>query len=364
MIRFTKGNLLESEAEALVNTVNTVGVMGKGVALMFKEAFPENYRAYRAACKKGEVTVGHMFVYARDAVVGPRWIINFPTKKHWRYPSRMEWIQDGLDDLLRVVKEYGIRSVAIPPLGAGNGGLLWADVRREIEAMLCDTDADIIVYEPTAEYQNVAKRKGVQKLTPARALVAELVRRYWVLGIECSLLEIQKLSWFLERFIVLSNLDNPLELQFAADRVGPYAERLRHLLEALDGSYLQCDKRIADASPMETIRFDDAKKDRVSTYLKGAEAQRYEKALEQTSTLIDGFESPLGMELLATVDWLVHREHCDPRKDRIRECLGAWPGGDQAGRRKQRLFDDRLIGAALERLSPLYELRSSTAENP
>lgn len=357
MIRFTKGNLLESEAEALVNTVNTVGVMGKGVALMFKEAFPQNYRAYRAACKSGDVGVGHMFVYARDAVVGPRWIINFPTKKHWRHPSRMEWIQEGLKDLLRVVNENGIRSVAIPPLGAGNGGLVWTDVRHEIEAVLADADADVIVYEPTAEYQNVAKRKGIQKLTPARALVAELVRRYWVLGIECSLLEIQKLSWFLERYIVLADLPNPLKLQFEADRYGPYAERLRHLLDALDGSYLQCGKRIADASPSDTIRFDDSQKDRISTFLKSGEALPYENALQRTSALIDGFESPLGMELLATVDWLIHRGQCDPSVDSIRACLGEWPGGEQAGRRKQRLFDDRLISAALERLSPLYDQR-------
>lgn len=355
MIRFTTGNLLDADAEALVNTVNTVGVMGKGVALMFKEAFPENFRAYRAACKRGDVTVGHMFVYAREAVVGPKWIINFPTKKHWRHSSRMEWIQEGLRDLLQVVAENKIRSIAIPPLGAGNGGLVWSDVRLEIEAALDDVDIDIIVYEPTAAYQNVEKRKGIQKLTPARALVAELVRRYWVLGIECSLLEIQKLAWFLERYITLAELPNPLNLQFAADRYGPYAERLRHLLDALDGSYLHCNKRLADAGPLDTIRFDDAKRERVSIYLKSGEAQPYAKALEQTSTLIDGFESPLGMELLATVDWLIHRERCDPRKDRVRECLGAWPGGDQAGRRKQQLFDDRMISAALERLLPLYE---------
>jgi len=359
MIRFTTGNLLESDAEALVNTVNTVGVMGKGVALMFKGAFPENYRAYRAACKKREVSVGHMFVHARDAVVGPKWIINFPTKKHWRNASQMEWIRDGLVDLRRVVHERGIQSLAIPPIGAGQGGLVWADVRREIEVALAELDdVDVVVYEPTARYQNVSKRKGVEKLTPARALVAELVRRYWVLGIECSLLEVQKLAWFLERNIALSGLPNPLELRFTADRYGPYADRLKHLLNSLDGSYLHCDKRLADAGPLDIVRFDDSKRERVATYLTSGEARPYVTALDKTAELIDGFESPLGMELLATVDWLIHREKCDPISEGIRKCLAAWPGGNQAGERKQRLFDDRLIEAALERLAPLYEDRT------
>ena len=356
MIRYTKGNLLDSEAEALVNTVNTVGVMGKGVALMFKEAFPDNYRAYRATCKKGEVTIGRMFVYEWDAVVGPRWIINFPTKKHWRHPSRVEWIRDGLQDLLRVVREQGIRSVAIPPLGAGQGGLLWADVRQEIEQAFSNVeDVDISVYEPTAAYQNVTKRNGVERLTPARALLAELVRRYSVLGIECSLLEIQKLAWFLERHIELAGLPNPLELRFVADRYGPYADRLKHLLDSLDGSYLHCDKRLADAGPLDAIRFDDSKRERVAAYLKSGEAQPYEETLEKTADLIDGFESPLGMELLATVDWLIHRENCEPLKDSVREGLCAWPGGDRAGQRKQRLLNEALIEAALKRLATLYE---------
>jgi O-acetyl-ADP-ribose deacetylase (regulator of RNase III) len=356
MIRFTTGNILESGAEALVNTVNTVGVMGKGVALMFKEAFPENFRAYQAACKKGEVRIGRMFVHARDAVVGPKWIINFPTKEHWRGKSRIQWIRDGLVDLRRVAQERGIKSLAVPPLGAGQGGLEWADVRREIESALTGLDdIEVVVYEPTAKYQNVSKRQGVEKLTPARALVAELVRRYWVLGIECSLLEVQKLAWFLERSIALAGLPDPMRLQFEADRYGPYANRLKHLLNSLDGSYLHCDKRIGDAGPFDVIRFDDSKRDRVAAYLASGEAKQYEKALTKTTELIDGFESPLGMELLATVDWLVHREKCAPVSESIQDCLAEWPGGDQAGKRKQLLFNDQLIKAALERLAPLYE---------
>lgn len=149
MIRFARGNLLDSDAEALVNAVNTVGVMGKGIALMFKNAFPDNYRAYRVACNEGKVNVGYMFVYERAAADSPRWIINFPTKKHWRNPSQLEWIREGLQDLRRVAREHKIHSIAIPALGAGLGGLEWDDVRREIERAFSDMDdIDITIYEP------------------------------------------------------------------------------------------------------------------------------------------------------------------------------------------------------------------------
>ena len=354
MISYAKGNLLDADVEAVVNTVNTVGVMGKGIALMFKEAFLENFKEYELACKRNEVQVGRMFVTERQQLMGPKWVINFPTKKNWQDPSEMEWIIDGLRDLRKVIEEKGICSVALPPLGCGSGGLDWPDVRQKIEEALGSLpDVEVIVYEPTPKYQNVAKRMGVQKLTPARALVAELIRRYWILGIECSLLEIQKLAWFLERNIKKLKVQNPLDLRFKANKFGPYASRLTHLLDALDGSYLHCDKRIKDAGPMELIWFDDSQKDRIEVYLKSEEARIYLNALEATSELIDGFESPLGMELLATVDWLIHEEGVKPTISDIKAGLRKWPGGRQAAERKLKLFDDRLIKLALERISAL-----------
>ena len=348
MITFTQGNLLEARVEALVNTVNTVGVMGKGIALMFKERFAENFRRYAAACKAREVQTGKMFVTPVHELDGPRWIVNFPTKQHWRSPSRLEWVQEGLQDLRRFLLEQHIQSVAIPPLGAGNGGLEWAKVREQITQTLGDLDIEILVFEPTSQYQNVAKRTGVEKLTPARALIAELVRRYWVLGMECCLLEIQKLAWFLEREIEKRGLTS-LDLRFNAHKYGPYADRLRHLLEGLDGSYLHSDKRISDATPLEVIWFDDTRKDLVHRYLQ-SEAKAYAHALESTTALIDGFESPFGMELLATVDWLLAREGVAPTVPALREGLRHWRGGSDAAARKDRLFDDRALGIALERL--------------
>lgn len=350
MITFTQGNLLEARAEALVNTVNTVGVMGKGIALMFKERFADNFRRYAAACKAKEVCTGKMFVTEVRELDGPRWIVNFPTKQHWRGDSKMEWITEGLQDLRRFLIDNKVKSIAILPLGAGNGGLDWAEVRPHIEEALAGLDTDIIVFEPTQKYQNVAKRTGVEKLTPTRALIAELVRRYWVLGMECSLLEIQKLAWFLERSIERASL-TPLDLRFVPHKYGPYADRLRHLLEGLDGSYLHCDKRIGDADPLDVIWFDDGRKTFVQTYLK-SEAKDYVPALEATAALIDGFESPYGMELLATVDWLLSQEGIAPTVPAVREGLHHWGGGPGAAARKERLFDDRALSIALERLAP------------
>jgi O-acetyl-ADP-ribose deacetylase (regulator of RNase III) len=358
MMRFLQGNLLDAPTEALVNTVNTVGVMGKGIALMFKEAFPDNFRIYEEAAKRKQVKIGHMFVTENRTLEGPRWLINFPTKKHWRQPSRLEWIVEGLQDLRRVVKEKGIRSIALPPLGCGNGGLDWSDVRPEIERALGElSDVDVWVFEPTAKYQNVAKRAGVMKLTPARVLVAEIVRRYWVLGIECTYLEVQKLCWFLERTINELSFENPLDLRFVADKYGPYSDRLRHLLNGLDGSYLHCDRRLSDAGPSDTIWFDEERRPFVDLYLKQENAKHLAQVLDRTAERIDGFESPLGMELLATVDWLIEKEGCGRNLVGIREGLGRWPAGPAAAERKQRLFNDRLVTLALAKLDADSQLR-------
>lgn len=351
MIRYAQGNLLAAPVEALVNTVNEVGVMGKGIALMFREAFPDAAREYEQAAKEGRVRVGHMLVTRNRALIDPRWIIHFPTKRHWRNPSKLEWVREGLRDLIRVIREKQIESIALPPLGCGNGGLDWELVKREIEGAVAEIpNVDVLVFAPTAEYQNTAKRQGVEALTPARALIAELVRRYAVLGLECTNLEVQKLAWFLDRSIKALRLLDPLTLNFAANKYGPYADRLRHLLNGLDGSYLHCEKRLSDAGPLDLIWFEDSKRDNLELFLKTPEAAPYQPALERTAALIDGFESPLGMELLATTDWLL-RNGVQATVSDVRAGLAEWPGGAAAAKRKNRLFDDRLVSLALERLS-------------
>ncbi len=201
--------------------------------------------------------------------------------------------------------------------------------------------------EPTPQDQNLAKRTGVETMTPARALVAELVRRYWILGMECSLLEIQDLAWFLDCAIKrFSPADNPLELTFIPDKYGPCANNQEHLLNNLDNNYLHCEKPISEAGPLDVIWFNDESRPLLQSYLM-SEANPYLEALEYTAALIDGFESPFGMELLATVDWLLVKEKVAPRISSLREGLRHWPG---AAVRKDRLFDDRALEIALERL--------------
>ena len=345
--------MLNAETDVLVNTVNTVGVMGKGIVLMFKEAYPENYKLYKDACRKNEVRVGKMFVtQLHDLLDSIKWIVNFPTKKHWKNKTEPEWVTMGLIDLRRFILENSIQSISIPPLGCGNGGLDWAFVKHEIVEALGDLrNVDVFVYEPTSVYQNVPKRSGASKLTPARAMIAEMVRQYWILGIECSLLEIQKLAWFLEFGIRERGSENPLNLCFSAGRYGPYTNRLQHLLNSLDGSFLHCSKRLSDARPSDTVWFDYGRKEQLQKFLNNDDFKPSRDALEFTREIIDGFESPLGLELLATVHWLIERENCDSSVEEIRNGLKNWPGEEWVSERKLRILDERLIGIALERLS-------------
>ncbi len=352
MITLVEGNLLKSKASALVNTVNEVGVMGKGIALMFAENYPLNTRLYQHACKEHKVQVGKMFTTSTESLVGPKWIINFPTKKHWRQPSQLKWIQDGLVDLVDVIRTLQITSVAIPPLGCGNGGLEWRTVRRIIEEALEPLqDVRVIVYAPTQLYQNTPKEVAAPKLTPAKALIVAAVRRYSVLGFECSILEVQKLAWFLSRGLRRYKLKDALRLKFAAQQYGPYSDNLRHVLTSLEGSFLRSHKRISDASPYDVIDADSSRIAEVGEFLASSEMLPYLEALNWTQEVIEGFESPFGMELLATVDWLVTEQHIAPTVEELREAIATWPYSAKSAKRKADIFDDRVIGIALNRLS-------------
>lgn len=350
-MKLSQGNLLESQAEALVNTVNTVGVMGKGIALMFKEKFPLNYKLYKQACSQKAVQVGQVFVTRNPEFSNPKWIINFPTKEHWRGKTKLAWIESGMDDLVRVVRELEITSIAIPPLGCGNGGLDWDQVRPIILSKLQSIGAvDIEVFEPTRRYANVSKRSGVEELTPSRALIAELVRSYWVMGLACSILEVQKLAWFLSRSIGLTaGAEDPLRLDFKAHKYGPYSDRLRHVLNDMDGSYLGCERRIPDARPSDVIWFQNDREQVLSEYIR-VECKPWQPALQRTLALIDGFESPLGLETLSTVDWLVNRE--DNRGSRSNEVdVRSWSyPSKSAGARKAAIMDQRAVAIAHEQL--------------
>jgi O-acetyl-ADP-ribose deacetylase (regulator of RNase III) len=209
MIEAGTGNLLLSEVDALVNTVNTAGVMGKGVALQFKQAFPANYKAYRVACEHKEVEIGRMFVWDSEQLGPQRYIINFPTKRHWRAKSRLEDIRAGLQDLVRVIQDQEIESVAIPALGCGNGGLEWGEVRPLIEEALGSLHVRAVVFAPAG----APAPREMPVATPrppmsfGRAALLALVGPYARAAMRersdltrpgASLLEIQKLMYLLQ----------------------------------------------------------------------------------------------------------------------------------------------------------------------
>ena len=301
MIRYTTGNILDAEAEALVNTVNCVGVMGRGIALQFKHAFPENNKSYEAACARKEVVPGRMFVFDTGELTLPRYIINFPTKRHWRGKSRMEDILSGLDALTEEVRRRGIRSIAVPPLGSGLGGLDWADVRPHIErAMEALPDVAVLVYEPTGETQDIKPNRStsVPKMTAGRAALVCLMSRYLggLMDPSVTLLEVHKLMYFLQK------AGQPLKLRFVEAPYGPYAENLRHVLREIEGHLVSGYADGGDA-PDKQLSIVPGATVEAEGYL--AAHHDTQQRFERVGHLVEGFETSFGLELLATVHWVM-----------------------------------------------------------
>lgn len=305
MITEAHGNLLEADVDALVNTVNTVGVMGKGLALQFRRAYPAMFSAYERAAKAGQLKLGEMHVWPTGAATGPRFVINFPTKGHWRSGSRLPDIEQGLRDLVRVVRELGITSIAVPPLGCGNGGLDWREVAPRIRTALAALGEGVQVrlYSPgqTPEAAAMAPVPAVPGMTASRAALIHLLDLYSERALGASLIEVQKLGYFLQL------AGEPLRLRFEKALYGPYADNLRHALRNLEGHYTvgfgDGSSRVMDA---ESIRV-----------LPGADAAAVEFLSEHAETrdriarvldLVDGYESAYGMELLASVRWVVDEQ--------------------------------------------------------
>jgi O-acetyl-ADP-ribose deacetylase (regulator of RNase III) len=306
MIKITEGNLLNASTEALVNTVNTEGVMGKGIALQFKQAFPNMFKAYQAACKTKEVRVGEMNIYDLGGLDnGPNWIINFPTKSHWRSKSRIQDIELGLIDLIKTIKRLEIKSIAIPPLGCGYGGLDWEEVRPLIEQAFSNlTDVDIRLYSPSGapaitEMFNNTNRPN---MTEGRASLIILMTQYLngQLSPFISLLEIHKLMYFMQES------GQKLRLSYEAKQYGPYAKEIRQVLIKLDGHYLQGygDGQDNPDKPIEILP--DAFETAMDFLSNHADVL---DRMAQVHKLIEGFEDPYGMELLSSVHWVMaHNE--------------------------------------------------------
>jgi len=291
------GNLLEADVDALVNTVNTVGVMGKGLALQFRRAYPDMFRAYERAAKAGEVNLGHMHVWPTDAATGPRYVINFPTKGHWRSSSRLADIETGLHDLVRVIRDLRIGSVAVPPLGCGNGGLDWRDVAPLIRSTLAELDEDVrvVVYPPGGAAMPDAT--VTPAMTTARAALIHLLTRYEERATGASLIEVQKLLYLLQA------AGEPLRLKYSKGPYGPYADNLRPALRSLESHYVvgvgDGSERATGAAPIRVL---PGAGDAAASLL-AAHPETLER-IEAVLDLLDGYESAYGMELLASVHWI------------------------------------------------------------
>ncbi len=304
MIEYTSGDILKADVEALVNTVNCVGIMGRGIALQFKNTFPSNFKAYKVACDRKEVQPGRMFVFEIGAMTNPKFIINFPTKRHWKGKSRMEDIETGLVALVGEINARKIKSIAIPPLGSGLGGLDWRLVRERIERALGEiADLKVIVYEPSDALKQrvMARAKSVPDMTAGRAALVVLMHRYLggLMDPFVTLLEVHKLMYFMQE------AGEPLRLDFKKAHFGPYAENLRHVLRATEGHLTVGYEDGGDAPSKEFSLVPGAVKD-AEAFLVDAEATS--ARFDRVADLVAGFETPFGLELLSTVHWIAGRE--------------------------------------------------------
>ena len=338
MIRFTRGDLLNSDAEAIVNTVNCVGIMGRGIALQFKKMYPENFKAYATACALNEVTPGKMFIFETKEMTNPKYIINFPTKRHWRGNSKIEDVESGLAALKADVTRLGIKSIALPPLGSGLGGLPWPATKERILRTFEDMpDVDVLVFEPHADSDRMARhnRRAPPELTPHRAALVLLMDRYVRALMEpfVTLLEVHKLLYFLQ------NAGLKMRLKFVKGHYGPYAENLRHVLSDMEG-YHTAGYGDGGDQPFKRVSL-------VPTALEEAKAIMSEQAvaeakLDSIASLIEGFETPLGLELLATTHWAYAHEG-KRTVSAIEQFYREWND-------RKSLFTRRQIAIALDRL--------------
>lgn len=339
MIEYIVGNLLESPADALVNTVNTVGVMGKGIALQFKTAFPHNYKVYHQAYKDGNLQIGEMTIVEEESLLyGKKTIINFPTKTNWRKPSEYNYIEVGLIKLKEEIIQRGIKSIAIPPLGTGNGGLDWSIVKKQIEGTLGDLDVKIHIYEPNTTIKEALKKERA-KLTPARAMLLAVLFELVKNGEFVSEFAAEKVAYFLQRF----GAKDIFKLDFKQNFYGPYSGKVRHVLVYLNGSYLNGYSAM-DKKPFEELGIMmDAERD-IINYLSQPENTPYLAIVEKTKEFLAGFYSSFGLELLSTIDFIAQKNQTKSF-EKISLELNNWSS------RKRTMFSNpKFVQVALDKL--------------
>lgn len=336
MLQYIKGNLLESKSQALVNTVNTVGVMGKGIALQFKNFFPNNFREYQKACKEGKVEIGKLFITEEESLtLEKKIIINFPTKTDWRKTSEYNYIEEGLKELQLVIQNKKIESISIPPLGAGQGGLNWIKVKSLLNKYLSEVKCDIYIFEPDSNIQEVLKKERA-KLTPARAMLLyvlyDLVRN----GEFVSEFAAEKISYFLQRM----GAGNEFKLTFAPNFYGPYSGKVKHVLYILNGSYIT-GYSSKDKKPFEELSLMmDAELD-IKNYLENLDDKNHLEIAEKTRLFLTGFYSSFALELLSTIDYIMLEKKVET-VEKIGDYLTKW-----SNRKKTLFYNPEFISMAM-----------------
>lgn len=346
MIKEAHGNLLQADADALVNTVNTVGIMGKGIALQFKRAYPDNYLAYETACRSGEVALGRMFVYATGQMTPPRYIVNFPTKAHWRAKSKLQDVQSGLTDLRRVIQELSLTSVAVPPLGCGNGGLDWAEVEPLIRRELGDIPGvTVLLYPPEGapDARNMIVRTIRPTMTRNKAALIVAFARYIEMSSRAalsvdskfSLMEAQKVGYFLQ------SAGWPLGCNFVPSFYGPYCQELNQFISDVEGHFVTGYGDGTGGSKATLELHADAIKEAQQEIGSSIE---FSESLARFEALVEGFEFPYGIELLSTVHYVAEHIEGKPTLDLVIEAINSW------SERKRSLFKLTQASVAFDHL--------------
>jgi O-acetyl-ADP-ribose deacetylase (regulator of RNase III) len=338
MISLKHGDILNAKVEAIVNTVNCVGVMGKGIALQFKMKYPENYRFYKTVCDQGRMMVGKVLVFEQQPPNNPKYIINFPTKRHWKGKSTIQDISKGLSSLINEIKQLKIKSIAIPALGSGLGGLDW----QQVKSMIVDEfslfpEIDVWLYEPhyspAVDSLEVNTKKPAMTLT--KSLLIKLMQVYQVLGYPHSLLEIQKLMYFIN-----IPLKEELKFNFSKSNYGPYTNTINHLLQNMENHYI---RGFGDRVQKAEVRLLDNAINEADEFL--ANKNKYLEHIKRIEHLVDGFETPFGMELLSTVHWVASYEcKSESSNEEIIAKVHQW------NTRKEKLFQPHHIHTAINRL--------------
>ena len=339
MIKFKKGDLLSSDARALVNTVNTVGVMGKGIALQFKNRFPHNYKVYRDACKNGSFHTGQVLVVEDGDLMNKKFIINLPTKAHWKGNSTYEYVLSGLKALREAIEKYNITSIAIPPLGCGNGGLDWSKVKPMIIQELNDLAIEITVFEPNDAIKSILQKEDthkITKLTPARAMLLHLLFHYESVGEQSSLFVANKLAYFLQRS------GEKLKLNFEAHHYGPYTVQLNHVLLHLNGVYISGMEQ-NEIKPFEPFQLNYSKFKELEKYIDIELSVEQKQRLKNVLTLVNRYESTFSLELLATVDYIIDQYKTEDISV-IMNTISKWSN------RKTELFKEDYVSIAVNHL--------------